>query len=399
MIQMKPYRILTVISLMTVLIAIWSCGGSSGSSFEPSVDLEEVFPGASFSQPVAVLQHPDETERWYVVEQSGVVQTVATTDPSATQVFIDISDRVTFSGEAGLLGMAFHPNFAGNQLIFLCYTGPGSPLITYVSSFVASADGLTADPDSETVLFSVAQPYTNHNGGWIDFGSDGFLYIALGDGGDGGDPDGNGQNTQTWLGAILRIDVDNDDLVRGTPYAIPADNPFSANNDCTSDDGCPEIYAYGFRNPWRGSFDIDTGDLWVGDVGQGAREEIDWVDPDVGRNYGWNIMEGDLCFNATTCDITGLVLPVVDYGRSDGRSVTGGYIYRGSELPEFFGDYIYGDFVTGRIWRIIDAENGGFEVEELNRSGLNISAFGQDRSGEVYVVSYGDGRIYRLTPI
>ena len=312
----------------------------------------------------------------------------------ASNDFIDISSQVAAGGEAGLLGMAFHPQFSTNGEVYLSYTGPGTPLVSHIARVISLDDGLTVAIGSEAILLSVAQPFSNHNGGWIAFGSDSYLYIGLGDGGSGGDPGGNGQDTTTLLGAMLRIDVDNNDLPRGTSYAIPPDNPFGASLDCTT--GCPEIFAWGFRNPWRWSFDNLTAALWVGDVGQGAREEIDLVA--VGDNCGWNIMEGTACFPpGSLCSSVGLTLPVVDYGRSEGNSVTGGYVYRGSTLPALVGAYIYGDFGSGNIWQLAPDGQGGHVNTLLLNSGLSISDFGQGRDGEIYVVSYGDGRIYSLT--
>ncbi len=359
-----------------------------------SVTLTPAFPNLTFSQPLALLQHPLNDPRWYVVEQSGRVRTFAENDLTSTD-FIDISSQVISGGEAGLLGMAFHPQFNTNGEVYLSYTGPGSPLVSHVSRVISLDGGLSASIDSEAILLSVAQPYSNHNGGWIAFGSDNYLYIGLGDGGSGGDPDGNGQDTTTLLGAILRIDVDNNDPLRGTSYAIPPDNPFGANFNCST--GCPEIFAWGFRNPWRWSFDRLTAKLWVGDVGQNAREEIDLVTK--GNNYGWNIMEGTDCYPpGNPCNPTGLTLPVVDYNRSEGNSVTGGFVYAGSRLPALIGAYIYGDFGSGNIWQLVPDGQGGYVNSLLLSLGLNIAAFGQGRDGEVYVVSYGDGRIYSLAP-
>jgi glucose/arabinose dehydrogenase len=395
----------------TFLAATFACGGGGGSGANESpqvgsgactvlgasgVTVSDAFPNLSFVQPVALVQHPQDQNRWYVVEQAGVVRTFAGAGATASETFIDIGDRIASGGEAGLLGMAFHPDFAANHLFYLSYTGPGAPLVSRISAFSAGSGDTTADPDSEHPLLSIAQPFSNHNGGWIAFGPDGFLYIGLGDGGGTGDPQGNAQNTRTLLGAILRIDVDDSDPVRGTAYAIPADNPLAASTDCSDPAGCPEIYAYGFRNPWRGSFDTATGDLWIGDVGQGAWEEIDRVEP--GRNYGWNILEGDHCYNAGGCNRTGLAPPVAEYDHTQGISVTGGYVYRGNDLPELSGDYIFGDFGSGQIWRLIDADQNGTQVAPLIPSGLSISSFAQDRTGELYVLGYGDGLIYRLAP-
>lgn len=414
---MKTIYYGTVAILLLMILMISGCGGSGGgassppasgldarpvnltcTAFDPAGGLTATvtpaFSGLTFNSPVALLQHPSNDLRWYVVEQSGRILTFVEGDVTST-VLIDIGGNIVSGGETGLLGMAFHPQFGANGEIFLSYTAPGSPLISHVSRVVSLDNGLTADIASEQMLLSVNQPYSNHNGGWIAFGPDNFLYLGLGDGGSGGDPGGNGQNISTLLGAILRIDVDNTDLLRGTPYAIPAGNPFSANLTCAA--GCPEIFAWGFRNPWRWSFDQITGELWVGDVGQSAREEIDRVA--VGNNYGWNIMEGTACYPpGSLCNTVGLTSPVWDYGRTDGNSVTGGYVYRGASLPSIFGSYIYGDFGSGNIWQLTPDGQGGFVNALLISSGLNIASFGQGRNGEIFVVSYGDGRIYSLAP-
>ena len=400
---MKTSMHAMAIFLVLMLLSLVGCG-SGGSDVVPAGDSESdlgsapvnltiAFPNLSFSQPVALLQHPLDDQRWYVVEQSGRVRTFVEGDLSSND-FIDISSQAASGSEAGLLGMAFHPQFSNNGEVFLSYTGPGSPLVSHISRVISPDDGQTAPIASEAVVLSVAQPFLNHNGGWIAFGLDGYLYIGLGDGGSGGDPDGNGQDTTTLLGAMLRIDVDNNDPLRGTSYAIPPDNPFGASLDCTT--GCPEIFAWGFRNPWRWSFDSLTAALWVGDVGQANREEIDRVT--VGNNFGWNVMEGTACFPpGSLCSSADLSLPVADYGRSEGNSVTGGYVYRGSRLPALIGAYIYGDFGSGNIWQLAPDGQGGYVNSLLLRSGLNIAAFGQSRDGEIYVVSYGDGRIYSLS--
>jgi glucose/arabinose dehydrogenase len=401
---------------ITILVATFSCGGGGGSGAgtdnpntpqgnsgtctalgASGVTIAEAFPNLTFEQPVALLQHPQDPNRWYVVEQAGVIRTFYGATATVSENFMDIIDRVESGREAGLLGMAFHPDFATNHLFYLSYTGPGNPLVSYVSAFTADPGDGTADPDSEQNLLRVPQPFSNHNGGWIAFGPDGFFYVSLGDGGGTGDPQGNAQNTQTLLGAILRIDVDDSDAGRGTAYAIPADNPFAASNDCSDAEGCPEIYAYGFRNPWRGSFDTATGDLWIADVGQDMWEEIDRVEP--GLNYGWPILEGDHCFDTTgSCDRSGLTPPVAEYDHNEGFSVTGGYVYRGNALPELAGDLIFGDFGSGQIWRLIDADQNGTQVAPLLSSDLRISSFAQDKAGELYAVDYSDGLLYQLAP-
>lgn len=410
---MKLSHIKLPVSFIILIGFFISCGGSGGPgpinsgldsrpantvcvAFNPaggySAIPAPIFSNLSFDQPVALVQHPTDDQRWYVLEKPGRVLTFLEGDTTAT-TFIDLTAQVDDFFEGGLLGMAFHPQFSTNGEVFLSYTITGNPLISVVSRVISSDNGLTAPINSETELLAVDQPYGNHNGGWIGFDSSGLFYIGLGDGGSGGDPEGNGQDTTTLLGAMLRIDVDTPDALRNKPYSIPAGNPFSANLDCTA--GCPEIFAWGLRNPWRCSFDFATGNFWVGDVGQQSREEIDLVI--AGANYGWNILEGNDCYPpGSSCNSTGLTPPVFDYGRTEGTSITGGYVYTGSELPSLFGSYVYGDFGNGNIWRLDPDGIGGYESSLLVNSGLNITSFGQGRDGEIFIVSIGDGLIYAL---
>ena len=353
-----------------------------------SVGVEEAFPDLpSFSQPVAMRQAPGRTDRWYVVEQEGRIQRFDNRpDADSVDEFVDIRGRVQSGGERGLLGMEFHPDFANNGDVFLSYTGSGT--VSRIGRFQSDDGGLTLDAGSEVNVISVDQPFGNHNGGDLAFGPDGNLYYALGDGGSGGDPENNGQDTTTLLGAILRLDVDG-----GTPYAIPPGNPFSGSGSCAT--GCPEIYAWGFRNPWRMSFDTATGDLWAADVGQNAWEEVDLVV--VGGNYGWRIREGAHCFNPSSgCSTAGLIDPVAEYDHSEGVSVTGGYVYRGSAIPGLVGAYVFGDFASGRIWGLLDDGQGGLERRLLVDTGLAIASFGQGADGEIYVIDYGGGTISKL---
>lgn len=341
------------------------------------------FPALTFNQPVLMLQAPGHPERWYVVERAGRVLRFQNVNwVITTNEVIDIRASVDTAGEGGLLGMAFHPDFAVNGYVYLSYTAPSvtAALETRISRFTSSDGGLTLSPASELVILRVDQPFENHNGGHIAFGQDGLLYIGLGDGGSVGDPLGHAQNVNTLLGAMLRIDVD-----AATPYAIPPGNPFAAGG------GRGEIYAWGLRNPWRWSFDRASGELWAGDVGQDNYEEVDRIR--VGRNYGWNIREGAHCYNAATCTVVGLTDPVLDYSHALGCSITGGYMYRGFAVPELYGVYIYGDFCSGRIWGY---DSWGFgSIDLLFDTPLNIVSFAETPGGEILIIDYGGG-IYRL---
>ncbi len=402
---MKRNRILKTFLLMALVVPLWTaCAQTSGSddpgdgsSGGPTPDvvevrLEPVVTG--LSQPLDLVNAGDGTGRLFVVEQAGrvvVVQAGEKLEPA----FLDIRERISAGGERGLLGLAFHPNYADNGLFYVNYTDLNGD--TVVAEYSVGDDPGSADPASERVLLTVPQPFSNHNGGDLAFGPDGYLYIATGDGGSGGDPLDSGQSLDTHLGKLLRIDVNSSDANSsdansGTPYAVPADNPF-----VNTAGALPEIWAYGLRNPWRFSFDRDTGDLYIGDVGQNAFEEVDFQSADSagGENYGWNVMEGFHCYNANSCDESGLVLPIAEYPHSEGNSVTGGYVYRGEAVPELVGQYVYGDFGSGRVWRA-QRQNGEWTSEVLLESGLNIAGFGTDEAGELYVVAINGG-VYRLT--
>ena len=370
-----------------------SCLELARSANATGVMLESAFPNLNFQRPVALLQAPGDDSRWFVVEQNGRVMVFAN-DPQVTQatVFIDIRDRVNASfSEAGLLSMAFHPDFAANQQVYLSYTRSGTleedvALVSVLSRFLSTDQGHTLDPASEIVMGALRQPAINHQGGGIAFGPDGYLYIALGDGGPGNDPFNKGQNTYSPFGAILRVDLDS-----AFPYAVPSDNPLVGGG------GIREIYAWGFRNPWRWSFDRATGELWVGDVGQNQWEEINLVQK--GGNYGWRVREGAHCSQIGSCDTTGLIDPVVEYSHAEGCSVTGGYVYRGALMPFLQGTYIYGDFCSGRIWGLNHDTAGVVENRVLLDSFITISSFGEGHDGEVYVLDYGGGGIYRLASV
>jgi glucose/arabinose dehydrogenase len=333
--------------------------------------------------PVYVTHAGDDSGRLFVVEKRGRVVVVrdGTLDTAA---FLDISDRVGSSGsEQGLLSVAFHPQFRQNGRLFVNYTDRNGD--TVISRFQASQTA--ADPGSEVVLLKIDQPYSNHNGGLVLFGPDGYLYIGMGDGGSAGDPQGNGQDRQSLLGKLLRLDVDG-----GDPYAIPADNPWPSGGDAR-----PEVWAYGLRNPWRFSFDRASGDLYIADVGQGEYEEIDMrrAGEQAGQNYGWNVTEGQHCFRSRTCDANGMAAPIAEYDHSQGCSITGGYVYRGASFPGLQGLYFYGDYCSGRIWALGETAPGRWEQRELLQDNLNISSFGEDQAGELYLADLG-GRLYQV---
>jgi len=340
--------------------------------------------------PLDLQSAPSDRDRLFVVEQEGRIRVVRGGQLSSTP-FLDVASRVSSGGERGLLGLAFHPQYATNRRFFVNYTDVNGD--TNISEFRAtSAD--SADVGTERVLLHVPQPFANHNGGGLTFGNDGFLYIGLGDGGSGGDPLGNGQRLSTPLGKLLRIDVD-----RGDPFAVPSDNPF-----VSTPGAFPAIWAYGLRNPWRFAFDRATGDLYIADVGQSRLEEVDvgLASRRGGENYGWNIMEGRSCFSPSSgCNQSGLVLPVLQYDHNTGCSITGGPVYRGCRMPGYAGTYFYGDFCTGII-RSFRLQNGAVADERdhtatIGRGISSVSSFGVDADGEVYVVDY-DGEVYRVVP-
>ena len=354
--------------------------------------IEEAFPNLSFDH-ITEIKHPgDGTNRLFVISQPGKIF-VFENDKNVEEadVFLDISSKVLFGGEQGLLGLAFHPDYEENGLFFINYTR-NNPRRTVISKLKVSAnDPNVAVPESEVILMEVEQPYSNHNGGVIDFGPDGYLYISFGDGGSGGDPLNHGQNKSTLLGSMVRIDVDN--VPPGSNYGIPDDNPFVGNSSGYKE----EIYAYGLRNVWKFSFDAQAGLLYAADVGQNAWEEISIINN--GKNYGWRIMEGTHCFNPQIgCDQTGLELPIHEYDHSDegGYSITGGYVYYGSDADELTGKYVYGDFVTGNIWALF-YNDGEVVNERIFNTNYSISTFGVDLAGSLYFASYSNGRIYKIT--
>ena len=366
---------------------------SGGSAFDPrrvAVTLEPVVAG--LTQPLAIANAADGSNRLFVAEQGGRIRIIRDSRIGATP-FLDISAEITTGGERGLLGVAFHPKYPADPRVFVDYTDTNGD--TQVSSFVVSggdADGL--DPTSETRILHVGQPYPNHNGGALVFDPGGMLLVSLGDGGSGGDPQGNGQSLGTLLGKILRIDVDHPDADH--PYRIPADNPFA--------DGAaghrPEIWLWGLRNPWRMSFDRTTGDLWIGDVGQNLWEEVDVQRAGApgGTNFGWNRLEGTHCFQpAQGCEDASFTLPVTDYGRDLGCTVIGGNVYRGSVQKALVGGYVFGDYCTGTVWAIDPAGDGYRPPVQVGASARNLSAFGEDEAGELFAADISGGAILRVT--
>jgi glucose/arabinose dehydrogenase len=335
-----------------------------------------------------LYQAPD--GRFFVLEQAGRILVFENrNDVTQAQVFLDIRDRIDASGaEMGLLGMALAPDFAQTGNFYLNYNA-GNPRRTIIARFTAPGGRGPADPASQSIILEVAQPFTNHKGGQTSFGPDGFLYIAFGDGGSQGDPMRNGQNLNALLGKILRIDVAGTSANRN--YRIPADNPFVGRANARE-----EIWAYGFRNPWRFSFDSQTGQLWAGDVGASAMEEVDLVTK--GENYGWNVMEGSRCLSGNSCDRTGLTLPAFEYARAGGNcSITGGFVYRGRAIGALRGAYVYSDYCSGQIWGFRHDGSQATDEATLIQGAFPISSFAQGNDGELYVLGYANsGGIYKI---
>jgi glucose/arabinose dehydrogenase len=351
-----------------------------------AVDISLVRIADGLAAPIAITNAGDGSRRLFVTLQAG--QIVVIRDGELLErPFLDLRDLVGSGGERGLLSVAFHPRFAQNGFFFVDYTDKsGDTVIARYS--VSPGDPDRADPATAKTILRIDQPFANHNGGQLQFGPDGYLYIGMGDGGSGGDPGNRAQNLGDLLGKLLRIDVD-----RKEPYAIPPGNPFASRPGARA-----EIWSYGLRNPWRFSFDRRTGDVFIADVGQNAFEEIN-VQPagsGGGENWGWRRMEGMHCFNPpSNCNDGSLSLPVLEYGRTDGCSVSGGYRYRGAASPPLDGTYFYGDFCSGRIWGARENPNGTWSTELLLDTTLSISSFGEDEEGEIYVADIG-GAVYRI---
>ncbi len=357
-----------------------------------TLNLFDIFPSLTFESPVVIENSGDND--LYVVEQAGRIWIVKDRGVNAERsTFLDIRDRVQNGGEMGLLGLAFHPKFTENGYFYVNYTTyNGSQLVTIVSRYQLTADRDVADPQSEIILLEVRQPYSNHNGGALQFDHTGMLVIAFGDGGSAGDPDHRAQDPQSLLGKLLRIDVDRKE--NGNNYAIPVDNPF------VGQAYREEIWALGLRNPWRFSFDRSNGDLFIGDVGQNKWEEVDYVSgvEAGGQNFGWRFKEGFACFNPQqSCDPGGLTDPIYAYGHDLGCSITGGYVYRGVNSPDLQSTYIYADYCSGRIYGLKRDKTGGWQNKLLFTADPFLSTFGEDNSGELLIAGHRSGKIYGLS--
>jgi glucose/arabinose dehydrogenase len=394
-------RGISIVALLALSTVLLECGGSS-SSPAPAAPAPPAAPPppsgplvltltpvlSGLNSPVDLQNAADGSGRLFVVEQQGQIRIVTNNSLMPTP-FLDITSLVDFGGEKGLLGLAFHPAYSQNRRFFVNYDRVISgQMQTVIAEFQTSASNPNqADPNSQRILFTVNQPFPNHKGGQLAFGPDGFLYIGLGDGGSAGDPLGNAQNRQVLLGKMLRIDVDH--TSPGLQYAIPSDNPFLNGVDRG------EVWAYGLRNPWRFSFDVPSGRLFVADVGQDKFEEIDILQK--GGNFGWNIMEGLHCFKPSSgCNMTGLILPITEYDHSQGDAVIGGYVYRGPAIPRLSGTYLFSDFESGTIWGLTENSTGQWTRSQLIAGGRNISSFGRDEAGELYVLDYS-GSLLRIT--
>lgn len=380
------------VAFLAVCLLAVGCGGTQLTTPPPSpvaISLQLVASG--LSAPLDFEQPNDGSGRLFIVEQGGAINIVQN-GAVLPQPFLDISSKVINNVEMGLLGLTFHPDFRTNGKFYVNYVrNAGGQFQSVIAEYqVSAANPNQADPSSERILLTADQVnnFPNHKAGQLAFGPDGFLYFGLGDGGGEGDPLRHGQNTQTLLGKMMRIDVNS--AGASTPYAIPSDNPFAAGG------GLPEIYAVGFRNPWRFSFDRITGRLFVADVGQDKFEEIDIVTK--GGNYGWNVMEGDHCFNPPSgCNTAGLTLPIVEIPHPEGEAVIGGFVYHGTALAGMQGQYIFGD-LNGQIWSLTENPPNTFTRALILKPGFNISSFGQDSAGELYVVDISGGRVLKIVP-
>jgi glucose/arabinose dehydrogenase len=357
----------------------------------PGLNFQTVASG--FSEPLFVTHAGDQSGRLFVVQRGGQIRILLPSGTIVSPAYLNLSSLITTSGsEQGVLGMAFHPDYVNNGLFYVTYNNTGGAIVL-ARYRVSTTNPDQADTSTASILLTIPKPYSNHNGGMIAFGDDGMLYMSTGDGGGGGDPLGSGQSRTTLLGKILRLDVDS-----ASPYAVPTDNPFYNDSNPAVRE---EIWDYGFRNPWRFSFDRSTGDLWIGDVGQGNREEIDFEASASagGRNYGWNVMEGTWCYSPSSgCDTTGKVLPVIDYNTHDtgNCAVTGGYIYRGTRYPSLWGVYFYADYCSGKLWALAQQTPGTWTGGLVVDTSYFVSSFGEDEAGELYLTDYAGGRVVRI---
>jgi len=380
-----------LIAGLVLSFALSACRERKSSPAPPVVpNISLVLTAGGFTRPLAIVHAGDGSGRLFVVEQGGSVKIIKNGTVLATP-FLNISPLlISSAGEQGLLSIVFPPGYgAAKQYLYTNYTGTQGIGDTVIARFQTTLDPDVADPASGQTLLTVVQPFTNHNGGQLAFGPDGYLYVGMGDGGSGGDPQNNAQNPLSLLGKILRIDVES----QASGYRIPPTNPFAGNASYL-----PEIWALGLRNPWRFSFDRGTGDLFIADVGQNLYEEVDVQSAASagGENYGWNIMEGLHCYNAVACDVTGLTLPAAEYDHSLGEcSITGGFVYRGAEYPALQGVYLFGDYCSGRIWGM-RRWGTAIQTSLLVESGLLISAFGEDEAGNLYVADHLGGNIYKI---
>jgi glucose/arabinose dehydrogenase len=365
-------------------------GSNSASFVGPWADLQLIPYESGFDLPVYLTSARDGSGRTFVVEKAGRIKVVKDGKVQG-EPFLNIVDKVrSKESERGLLSVAFHPRYRENGRFFVDYTDLDGN--TVISEFRAAKSPDVADAGSERILLKINQPASNHNGGQLQFGPDGYLYIGMGDGGFSGDPSGNGQNRNALLAKLLRIDVDN-----GMPYGIPKGNPFRGMSGAR-----PEVWAYGLRNPWRFSFDSKTGDLYIADVGENKWEEVDFQPRDSkgGEDYGWNILEGSYKFKLPPgYDTRNLTFPVVEYGHNEGCSVTGGYVYRGKKYRSMDGTYFFADFCSGKLWGLKRKPDGSWEWAKFLDTGHSVSSFGVDEEGDIYIVDYGNGGIYRLAEV
>ena len=379
-----------------------TCVAPARPSADASVSVIDAFPGLpDIVQPTKMLLEPVADPRWFVLRKTGQLVTFDPDSATSVSTYLDLSGVVRTNSEGGLLGMAFHPAYPATPEIFLSYTidHTGPAMRSVISRFILDNVTTPGPGTVEQVILQVDQDFDNHNGGDIAFGADGFLYIGFGDGGSGGDPNNRAQDTRFLLGSMLRIDVNGPGAIfPGNPYDIPQDNPFSGNADCgpgANADDCPEIFAWGLRNPWRWSFDSASGALWLADVGQGAFEEVDLIE--LGGNYGWRCREGAHDHNVSGCS-SGYIDPVTEYARGDGNSITGGFVYRGSAIPELDGRYIFADYGSGRIWALQTDGQGGYSNDQLIDTSFGPTSFGVDAAGELYFTDINNSRLRMLAP-